>query len=315
MYDLIIIGGGPAGTAAAVYAARKKITTLLLTESFGGQSVVSDNIENWIGEKTINGLDLAKKFEAHVRAQEGIEIKMPDRAASVRQRAEGGFEVVSEKGETYQTKTVLVVSGGRRRKLGVPGEDTFSGKGVAYCATCDAPLFRNKTVAVAGSGNSALEAVIDLLPYATHVYLLVRGDQLKGDMTTQVEVKNSPKVTVLMNATTHEITGDKFVKALTYIDTITNEKNTIDLGGVFVEIGSMPNTEMVKDMVTMNDFGEIVVDPVHGTTSKAGIWAAGDVTNCPYKQNNIAAGDAVKAVLSIYSYLLKQEKTHCIHSA
>lgn len=309
MYDLIIIGGGPAGTAAAVYAARKKITTLLLTESFGGQSVVSDNIENWIGEKTINGLDLAKKFEAHVRAQEGIEIKMPERAASVRQRAEGGFEVASEKGETYRTKTVLVVSGGRRRKLGVPGEDAFSGKGVVYCATCDAPLFRNKTVAVVGSGNSALEAVIDLLPYATHVYLLVRGDQLKGDMTTQTEVKNSPNVTVLMNTAVHEIMGDKFVKALTYSNKTTNEKKTIDVGGVFVEIGSIPNTEMVKDVVTMNDFGEIVVDPVHGTTSQAGIWAAGDVTDCPYKQNNIAAGDAVKAVLSIYAYLLKQEKT------
>ena len=309
MYDLIIIGGGPAGTAAAVYAARKKIKTLLCTESFGGQSVVSDNIENWIGEKTINGLDLAKKFEEHVRAQEGIEIKMPDRAGTVRRLEGGGFEVASEKGEAYLAKTVLVVSGGRRRKLGVPGEDAFSGKGVAYCATCDAPLFRNKTVAVVGSGNAALEAVIDLLPYATHVYLLVRGDQLKGDMTTQAEVKNSPKVTVLMNTTAQEITGDTFVRALTYADKATNEKKTLDVGGVFVEISSMPNTEMVKDVVKLNDFGEIVVDPVHGTTSQAGIWAAGDVTDGPYKQNNIAAGDAVKATLSIYAYLLKQEKT------
>ncbi|MBI5912872.1 FAD-dependent oxidoreductase [Candidatus Azambacteria bacterium] len=308
MYDLIIIGGGPAGTAAAVYAARKKIKTMLITESFGGQSVVSDNIENWIGEKTINGLDLAKKFEAHVRAQEGIEIKMPVRATEVREIA-GEFEVVSDKEEMYQTKTVLLVSGGRRRKLGVPGEDVFSGKGVAYCATCDAPLFRNKTVAVVGSGNSALEAVIDLLPYAAHVYLLVRGMQLKGDATTQAEVKNSPKVTVFMGAVTKEITGDKFVKALTYVDKTANEEKTIDVGGVFVEIGSMPNSEIVKDIVKLNDFGEVVVDPVHGTTSKPGIWAAGDVTDGPYKQNNIAAGDAVKAALSIYAHLLKQEKS------
>lgn len=307
MYDLIIIGGGPAGAAGAVYAARKKIKTLLITESFGGQSVVSDNIENWIGEKTINGLELAKKFEAHVRAQEGIEIRIPERAAAVREIT-GGFEVVSDKGETYQTKTVLLVSGGRRKKLNVPGEDMFSGKGVAYCATCDAPLFRDKTVAVVGSGNSALEAVIDLLPYATHVYLLVRGAQLKGDATTQAEVKNSSKVTVLMNAVTKEITGEKFVKALTYIDKTVNGEKTIDVSGVFVEIGSAPNSEIVKDVVKLNDFGEIVVDPVHGTTSKQGIWAAGDVTGGPYKQNNIAAGDAVKAVLSIYAHLIKQEK-------
>lgn len=307
MYDLIIIGGGPAGTAAAVYAARKKIRTLLITESFGGQSVVSDNIENWIGEISINGLDLAKKFEAHVRAQEGIEIRMPSRGAAVREIA-GGFEVMSEKGEAHQTKTVLVVSGGRRRKLGVPGEDAFSGKGVAYCATCDAPLFRNKMVAVVGSGNSALEAVIDLLPYAAHVYLLVRGTYLKGDATTQAEVMHSPKVTVVMGAVTKEIMGDKFVKALTYIDKGTNEEKTLDVGGVFVEIGSMPNSEIVKDIVKLNDFGEIIVDPMHATTSTPGIWAAGDVTDGTYKQNNIAAGDAVKAALSIYGYLMKQEK-------
>lgn len=308
MYDLIIIGGGPAGTAAAVYAARKKIKTLLITESFGGQSVVSDNIENWIGERSINGLELAKKFEAHVRAQEGIEIRMPERAAAVRQSA-GGFEVVSENGETHHTKTILLVSGGRRRKLGISGEDTFSGKGVAYCATCDAPLFKNKIVAVVGSGNSALEAVIDLLPYTTHVYLLVRGLQLKGDATTQAEVRNSSKVTVLMSATTKEIMGDKFVKGLIYSDGITKEEKTIEVGGVFIEIGSVPNSEIIKDMAQVNEFGEIVVDHIHGTTSKAGIWASGDVTDGPYKQNNIAAGDAVKAVLSIYAYLMKQEKT------
>ncbi|MCR4323167.1 MAG: FAD-dependent oxidoreductase [Candidatus Azambacteria bacterium] len=309
MYDLIIIGGGPAGTAAAVYAARKKIKTLLITESFGGQSVVSDNIENWVGEKSINGLDLAKKFEAHVRAQEGVEIHMPARAASIRHLKDGWFEVISEKGEVYQTKTVLLVSGGRRRKLGVPGEETFSGKGVAYCATCDAPLFKNKTVAVVGSGNSALEAVIDLIPYATHVYLLVRGAQLKGDVTTQTEVMNSPKVTVLMSAAVKAIAGDKFVKALTYSEGAENEEKTIDVGGVFIEIGSVPNAEIVKDIVRVNDFGEVVVDPVHGITSQAGIWAAGDVTDGPYKQNNIAAGDAVKAVLSIYAYLMKKEKS------
>lgn len=307
MYDLIIIGGGPAGCAAGVYAARKKIKTALLTESFGGQSMVSDDIQNWVGTKSISGFDLAKNLEEHLRAQEGVDIKMPEKGISVKE-IEGGFAVASDKGTTYQTRTVLVVSGGRRRKLGVPGEDKFGGKGVAYCSTCDAPLFKGKAVAVVGGGNAGLEAAIDLLPYAAKIYLLEFGAAFKGDPITQEELRKSSLVTMIINAQTKEVLGDKFVSGLSYTDRVTNEEKKLDVGGVFVEIGSLPNSEMVKGLVELNKFGEIVVDHKHSSTSKPGIWAAGDVTDDPYKQNNISAGDAVKAVLSIYAYLQNRSK-------
>lgn len=307
MYDIIIIGGGPAGCAAAVYAARKRLKTLIMTETFGGQSIVSDDIQNWIGSVSISGYDLAKNLEAHVRAQEGIDIKVPEKGAAVKE-IEGGFEVTSDKGTAYQTKTVLVASGGRRRKLGVPGEDTFNGKGVAYCSTCDAPLFKGRVVAVVGGGNAGLEAAVDLLPYATKVYLLEYGTELKGDPITQAELKKSPLVTIVYNAQTKEVVGEKMVKGIKYLDRATNEEKLLDVGGIFVEIGSIPNSEMVKDIVEMNKFGEIIVDHKHSSSSKVGIWAAGDVTDDPYKQNNISVGDAVKATLSIYMYLQKRDK-------
>jgi len=306
-YDIIIIGGGPAGCAAGVYAARKKLRTLLITESFGGQSIVSDDIQNWVGSKSISGFDLAKNLEEHVRAQEGIDIRVPERAVGVKE-VEGGFEVLSDKNMSYRTKTVLLVSGGRRKKLGVPGEDKFNGRGVVYCSTCDAPIFKGKTVSVVGGGNAGLEAAVDLFPYAQKIYLLEYGAQLKGDPTTQADVKASPLVTVITNAETKEIVGDKFVTGLKYKDRISGEERTLDVGGVFVEIGSLPNSEMVKGLVELNKYDEVVVDHKHASSSKLGIWAAGDVTDDPYKQNNISAGDAVKAVLSIYNYILKTQR-------
>lgn len=307
MYDTIIIGGGPAGCAAGIYAARKKLKALLIAEVFGGQSIVSDDIQNWVGAKSISGFDLAKNLEEHVRAhQEDIEIKTGEKAAAVKP-IEGGFEVISDKGATYQTKTILVASGGRRRKLGIPGEEEFNGKGVAYCSTCDAPLFKGKTVAVVGGGNAGLEAVVDLLPYAKNIYLLEYGTQLKGDPITQAEIRKSPLVTIITNAETKEIIGDKFITGVKYIDRVTNEEKILETGGLFVEIGSVPNSEMVNGLVDMNPTGEIIVDHRHSSSSRPGIWAAGDVTDDPYKQNNISAGDAVKAALSIYAYLQKQK--------
>ncbi|OGD34768.1 hypothetical protein A2988_04720 [Candidatus Azambacteria bacterium RIFCSPLOWO2_01_FULL_46_25] len=306
MYDIIIIGGGPGGVAAGIYAARKKMHAMIMTESFGGQSIVSDDIQNWVGTKSISGFDLAKNLEEHLRAQEGIDIKVPEKAVTVKEVI-GGFEVVSDKNNTYQSKTLLITSGGRRRKLGIPGEDTFNGKGVAYCSTCDAPIFKGKAVAVVGGGNAGLEAVVDLLPYATKIYLLEYGDTLKGDPITQQEIRKSPLVEIITSAQTKEVTGEKFVTGVKYTDRKTNEEKTLAIGGLFVEIGSVPNSEMVKDLVELDKMGEIVIDHKHGTTSKPGIWAAGDVTDDPYKQNNISVGDAVKATLSIYNYLLKQK--------
>lgn len=308
MYDLIIIGAGPAGTAAAIYAGRKRLKTLMITESFGGQSIVSDSIQNWIGEKSISGYDLAKKFEDHVRSQETVEIKMPEKIVAIKEIT-GGFEVDTDLGSKYESKTIFVGTGGRRRKLGVPGEEEFNGKGVAYCSTCDAPLFKGRKVGVIGGGNAGLEAAIDLLPYADKIYVLDYGPELKGDPLTQIEIKKSPLVTVITNAQTKEIIGDKMVKGLKYIDRIANEEKLLEIDGVFVEIGSVPNSEVVKGLVETNKFGEIIVDHRLGTTSKPGIFAAGDVTDDPYKQNNISAGDAVIALLSVYNYLLNIKKT------
>lgn len=306
MHDVLIIGGGPGGIAAGIYAARKKMKAMIMTESFGGQSIVSDDIQNWVGTRSISGFDLAKNLEEHLRAQEDIDIKMPEKAVVVKEIS-GGFEVTSDKGNTYQAKTLLITSGGRRRKLGVPGEDKFNGKGVAYCGTCDAPIFKDKDVAVVGGGNSGLEAVIDLIPYAKKIYLLERSEKLKGDVVTQEEIKKSPQVEIIMNAEVKEITGETFISGVTYTDTKTDEEKTIAIGGLFVEIGSVPNSEMVKDLVELDRAGEIIVDHKHGTTSKPGIWAAGDVTDDPYKQNNISVGDGIKAMLSIYNYLHKQK--------
>lgn len=314
MYDLTIIGGGPAAAGAAVYAGRKRLKTLLITESFGGQSMVSDSIENWIGTKAVSGFDLARNLEEHVRAQETVEIKMPERVTAVREipcvdgKRSCDFEVETNASGRYQSKSVIVTSGARRRKLGVPGEEKFEGKGVAYCSTCDAPIFSGKRVAVVGGGNAGLEAVTDLLPYATEIFLLHRGEALKGDAITQEEIRNHPKVTVILNAEAQEIVGDKFVTGLRYKETKVGEIRQLGADGVFVEIGSVPNSEIVKGLVELNPYGEIVVDHQTSAASKPGVFAAGDVTDELYKQNNISVGDGITAALSAYAYLLGLKK-------
>lgn len=306
MYELIIIGGGPGGISAGVYAARKKIRTLLIAKDFGGQSIVSADIQNWIGEKNISGVELAMKLEDHLRAQEGIEIVDGD-IVTATEKIDGGFKVATKNGRTFETRTLLVVSGSRRRRLGIPGEEKFEGKGVVFCATCDAPLFRGRDVAVIGGGNSGLEAVVDLLSYATHIYLLERGETLKGDAVTQEKIRKSGKATIITNAVTTEVVGDVMVTGLTYKDTKTGEERTLEVGGVFVEIGAQPNSEFVKDIVKLNLYNEIVVDGRTQATSCSGIWAAGDVSDALYKQNNISAGDSIKAILNIQEHLNKGE--------
>ena len=303
MYELIIIGGGPAGVSAGVYAARKKIKTLVVADAFGGRSIVSDNIENWIGAQSISGLELAKQLEQHLRAQEEIEI-IEDKVSEI-VKIDDGFLVKTDSGETHQTKTVLVCAGGKYRLLNVPGEEKFIGKGVAFCSTCDAPFFKNKDVAVVGAGNAGLEAVMDLMPYATKIYLIVRGDKIKGDALTREKVINYDKVQVIYNTETTEIMGDIFVSGLKYLDTISREIKEIAVQGVFVTIGATPNSDIVRGLVDLNEYGEIIIDYGTGQTSLKGIWAAGDVTDSFYKQNNIAAGDAARAVLDIYTFLYK----------
>lgn len=314
MYDLIIVGGGPAAVAAGVYAARKRLRTLVVTENFESQSFVSDKIENWIGEISISGFELAQKLEKHLRAQETITIQTGERATSITTSncTDGkrvcDFLIKTKQGNEYTAKSLIIVSGGRRRKLGIPGEEKFMGTGVAFCATCDAPIFKDKDVAVVGGGNAGLEAVVDLLAYARKIYVIVRGDTLRGDPVTQEEVKKHDKVEIIYNAETQEILGDKFVSGLRYKNLKINDEKSISIQGVFVEIGSVPNSEMVKELVELNKYGEIVVDAKTAATSHPGIFAAGDVTDDIYKQNNIAVGDGVRAALSAYNYILNRKK-------
>lgn len=306
-YDLVIIGGGPAATAAGVYAARKQLKTVLITESIGGQSEVSADVQNWIGTISISGYDLAKSFDAHLRAQKNLEIKMPERVTRVMKSGEG-FIVETAENNSYQTRAVIVASGARRRKLGIPGESQYEGTGVAYCSTCDAPIFSDKDVVVVGGGNAGLEAVVDLIPYAKSISILEFGDAPKGDPITLDRIKREEKVKIITNAKSLRIEGGKMVETLVYEDMKAKEEKKLSVQGVFVEIGSIPNSEIVRDLVSINKHGEIVIDHMTAATSCTGIWAAGDVTDEMYKQNNISAGDAVKAALSAYNYLLQLQK-------
>lgn len=301
MYEFLIIGGGPAGVAAGVYAARKKNKIAIITETFGGQSVVSADIQNWIGSKSVSGIELGQMLEEHIKAQEDVEIIEGDLVVGVK-KIDGGFVVSTKEGKVIKARTVLVASGSRRKRLGVPGEDEFDGKGVAFCSTCDAPMFQGKDVAVVGGGNAGLEAVVDLFPYAEKIYLLHRRDTLKGDEATQDKIRANPKVEIIFNANTTEIFGDKFVTGLNYTDANGKEQR-LDVGGVFIEIGAIPNTDFVKDLVELNDLGEIIVDHRTQRSSLEGIWAAGDASDVLYKQNNVSAGDAVKAALNIDAYI------------
>jgi alkyl hydroperoxide reductase subunit F len=305
MYDLIIIGGGPGGVAAGVYAARKKIKAALVTDTFGGQSLVSSSIENWIGTKPISGFDLAKNLEEHLRTQSGIDIIDGDLVAGIAKRADGMFSLTTKTGKTFETKYILLASGSRRKRLGIPGEDAFDGKGVVFCTTCDAPLFGGKTVAVVGGGNSALEGVEDLLQYASKIYLFVRSEVLRGDPVTQEKVKSHPNVEILWNSVIEEIKGETFVAGVKYKNIKTGDSKDLALDGVFVEIGLVPNSDFVKDLVALDDFGHVVVDHKTQQASCPGIWAAGDVSDVLYDQNNISVGDAIKAVLNIYEKIKK----------
>lgn len=305
MYELIIIGGGPAAVAGGIYVARKKIKTLLITDSFGGQSFVSADVQNWIGTKSVSGFDFAKMLEEHLRNQEDIEIVDDDTVVAA-EKTKDGFKITAKSGKSFESKYLLITSGSNRKKLNIPGEKELDGKGVSYCSICDAPLFKNKDVAVIGGGNAGLEAVIDLFPYASKIYLLEYNDVLKGDPVTEEKVKANSKVEIITMAQTLEILGTDAVTGLKYKDRKTNETKELSLGGIFVEIGAIPNSEFVKGLVEMNAFGEIIADPKTQQTSMPGVWAAGDVSDVVYKQNNISAGDAIKAVLNIDEMLHKK---------
>ena len=259
IYDVAIIGGGPGGVSAAIYASRKQLKTLLITENIGGQSSVSASVENWIGTISLPGWELAQSLEKHLRAQEGIDIRTGELATKITEES-GRFLINGSSGESYQTKTVVIASGGRHRALDVPGEEKFRGKGVVYCSTCDAPFFRGKKVVVVGGGNSGLEAVEDLLPYAREIILMVRSGELKGDAVTREKILADPKVSVIYFGLIQEILGENTVEGIRYKDAHNGEAADIRLDGVFVEIGMIPNSDFVGELVNRNERGEIVLD-------------------------------------------------------
>lgn len=314
MYDLIIIGGGPAGVGAGVYAARKKLKTLFLTavtdsagREFGGQSVVSADIQNWIGTISVSGNDLSKMLEEHLRAYatDVVTIRTGEKVTSVA-KTDSGFSVATEKEASYTGKSVLVTTGSHRRKLTVPGADVFEHKGITYCASCDGPLFSGCDVVVVGGGNAGFETAAQLLAYVQSVTILNNMPEFKADPITIEKVLANPKTTGISNAEIEKVEGDKFVSSLTYKDTKTGESKTIQTGGIFVEIGLVPTTSFLEGIVELNKQKQVVIDPRTQRTSIEGIWAAGDCTDVLYHQNNIAVGDAVRALEDIYIYLAKQ---------
>jgi alkyl hydroperoxide reductase subunit F len=306
MFDLAIIGGGPAGIAAGVYAARKQLRTVFITADFGGQSTVSEKIENWIGTPALSGAELALNLEKHLRAYEGqfLTIKTGERVEAIA-KAGSNFNLTVG-GEALEARALLIASGAQRRKLTVPGAANFEQKGITYCASCDGPLFSGQAVAVIGGGNAAFETALQLLAYCSKVTLLHHGADFKADEITVAKVRQNPKAVLLTNAETSRFTGGKFVESLWWKNKLTGAETELKVGGVFVEIGLIPNTGLVKDLVKLTPTGQIIVDPKTQASSLPGIWAAGDCTDGLYHQNNIAAGDAIKALENIYQSLHRQ---------
>lgn len=310
-YELVIIGGGPAGAAAGVYAARKEIKTLLITESWGGQSTESPSIQNWIGVIEISGNEFGKILREHVAhyARNFVDIRENEKVEEISETGEENhkFKIKTTKGD-YLAKTVLVTTGSHRRKLEVPGAKEFEGKGIFYCASCDGPLFAGQDVAVIGGGNAGFESASQLLAYAKSVTLLNRSDQFKADPVTVGMVQKNPKAILIKNAVPIEVKGEKFLSTLVYEDILTKEKKELKVAAVFVEIGLLPTTWFVEKVgVLMNEIKQIKVNPKNQRTSVDGIWAAGDCTDGLFHQNNIAAGDAIKALEDIYLELQKMK--------
>jgi len=318
MYDLVIIGGGPAGVAAGVYAARKRLKTCFITEAVGGQSVDSIEIQNWIGTPAISGVNLAKELEAHLRAYAGlpgqddiVDIHLGERA-DLLMKTGNEFCVRTNRGN-YTGKAVLIATGGTRRKLGVPGAAEFENKGVTYCASCDGPLFEGQDVAVIGGGNAGFETAAQLLAYCKSVTLVHRHKEFaKADAATVEAVLKHPNMKTITDSEPVEVKGSKFVSSLAVKNVKTGAVSEIPVTGIFVETGMIPSTSFATEAVVLDEIGRVKVNPKNQRAyllsqtpggEHAGIWAAGDCTDELYHQNNIAAGDAVKALEDIYFWL------------
>ena len=304
MYELIIIGAGPAGMTAAVYAARKKLNTLLISGDIGGQVLWTAGVENYMGYQFIEGHELMKKFEEQVK-QFPLDIKTEERVSSLSQ-TNGGFEVRTDKGEIYEAKAAMIATGKHPRQLNVPGEEKLKGRGVTYCATCDGPLFAGENVAVIGGGNSALEAAEDMVKIAEHVYL-ISLTPLTGDQILIDKVTGATNLTMFLEHEVLEIKGESRVEGIKIRDLKSKQERELDVGGIFVEIGLIPNSEPFKGIVRLNRLEEIEVNCAN-ETGVTGLFAAGDVTNVPEKQIVVAAGEGAKAALKAHRYLQRLSK-------
>ena len=306
MHDLVIVGGGPAGAAAAIYAARKQLKTTLIVEDWGGQSAVSSEIQNWIGTPAISGADLADSLKKHVEAYAGtmLDIKSGTRATAIA-TFDDHIEITPNKGEKIEAQTALIATGANRRTLDIPGAKEYDQKGLTYCASCDGPLFEGKDVAVIGGGNAGFETALQLLAYCKSVTLLHRADAFRADEISVAAALANPKMKAILNAEPVEVLGQQFVSGLRYKDAKTGTETNLPVEGVFVEIGLLPNTAWVGDALAKNKIGQIIADPKTQRASHARVWAAGDCTDGLYHQNNIATGDAVKALEDVYLYLRK----------
>jgi alkyl hydroperoxide reductase subunit F len=305
-YELAIVGGGPAGAAAAVYAARKRLKTIFITSEWGGQSTVSTDIQNWIGTPSISGADLAKNLKAHVEAHASDVLTVLSPAlATAFEPKDDAVEITTNKG-TFTAKALLIAAGAQRRKLEVPGAAEYDQKGLTYCASCDGPLFADKDVVVVGGGNAAFETALQLLAYCKTVTLLNRTETLRADEITIAAASANPKMRIIKNAVPTEVVGAQFVTGIKYKDSVSGQETLLPVEGIFIEIGLLPNTDWIGDKLDMNPIRQVKVDPRTQKTSHARVWAAGDCTDGLYHQNNIAAGDAVKALEDIYMALRRQ---------
>lgn len=300
-HEVLIIGGACAGLSAAIYTARKKLDTLILTKKVGGQALLTDHIVNYPGIKETSGPKLIETMRAQVE-DFGVPIEKEKEVVELAEE-EGLFFVNCSDNSKYKAKSLIVASGKEPRRLNVPGEEKYRSKGVSYCSTCDGPMFKDKKVAVIGGGNSGLDSAYDLLEYAEKIYLLELSPEIRGDERMQEKLKKSGKVEFITNAKTKKITGDKFMKGLSYENTKTGEEKKLKVSGAFINVGWEASSDFADGFLEKNEYDEIAVNANDLSTSKPGVFAAGDISSTPYEQAVIAAGEGAEAALSCYEYL------------
>ena len=306
IYDLIIIGGGPAGITAGIYAGRQRMKTLLITKAFGGQMAKkATEVCNYPGFPRISGMELIEKFVEHLKTQESVEIKFGE--VGKIEKDSDIFTVTTTETEKIQSKTVIIATGADPRPLEAIGEKEFIGKGVSYCVTCDGPIFRNKTIAIIGGGNAGLEAALFMTNYANKIYVLEFGPEIKADQQNKNDAIKSDKIEIITNASVKEIKGEVMVNSMIYQDNISKEMKTLEVQGVFIEIGCQPATALAKGLVDFTKRDEIMVNAEIFSTKTPGLFSAGDNNSGPYKQIVTAAGEGCKTSLAAYDYIRKSK--------